>query len=64
MLLGGLFFLVFLKVQRGRYLLLGLLAGLMHLARADGLLWLGIAGLAALVDRLHEKMMVALANLP
>jgi hypothetical protein len=36
------------KPQDWRGLVLGLIAGLMHLARADGLLWLGIAGLASL----------------
>ena len=44
MLLGGLFFLVL--GRRASYLnplLLGLLAGLMHLTRTDGLLWLLIA---------------------
>jgi hypothetical protein len=55
MLVGGLFFLVYVKVQRWRYFLLGLLAGLMHLARADGLLWLGVGGLAVLLDRLHQQ---------
>jgi hypothetical protein len=55
MLLGGVFYLVVAKEWRSKYLLLGLLAGLMHLARADGLLWLGMAGLAALVNRLHEQ---------
>jgi hypothetical protein len=44
MLLGGLFFLVLTrKASALNSLLLGLLAGLMHLARADGLLWLFIA---------------------
>lgn len=44
MLLGGLFFLVLSR--KASYLnpfILGLLAGLMHLTRADGLLWLLIA---------------------
>jgi hypothetical protein len=55
MLLGGLFFLIAAREWRSKYLLLGLLAGLMHLARADGLLWLGMAGLAVLVDQMHEN---------
>ena len=50
MLLGGVFFLVYTRVNRARIEILGLLAGLMHLARADGLLWLGIAGLGVLID--------------
>jgi hypothetical protein len=44
MLFGGLFFLVLgRKTSRLNPLLLGLLAGAMHLTRADGLLWLLIA---------------------
>lgn len=48
MLLGGAFLL--LAPRRGRWipLLLGMLAGLMTLARSDGLLWLGLAGLTGL----------------
>ncbi len=47
MLLGGLFFLVSRSASgRGREFLLGFLAGLMHLTRADGLLWLIVAWLA------------------
>jgi hypothetical protein len=49
MLFGGLFFLVLNRKSSAlNPLLLGLLAGLMHLARADGLLWLFIAFLAVL----------------
>jgi hypothetical protein len=55
MLLGGTFFLVASKGGRFRYLMLGLLAGVMHLTRADGLLWLGMAGLAALLDVLRQE---------
>jgi len=45
MLLGTLFFLVLFNISdlRFRSALLGILAGLLHLARADGLLWLIIA---------------------
>lgn len=44
MLFGGLFFLVLIrKPSLLNPFLLGLLSGLMHLTRADGLLWLGIA---------------------
>ncbi|MGD2027936.1 MAG: hypothetical protein PVI99_08980, partial [Anaerolineales bacterium] len=50
MLLGAVFFLVYLRMGRGRSFVLGALAGLMHLARADGLLWLGVAGLGRLFD--------------
>ena len=49
MLLGGFFFLILNRKSSAlNPLLLGLLAGLMHLARADGLLWLLIAFLAVL----------------
>ncbi len=49
MLFGGLFFLLVGRpVTVGRAVGLGLLAGLMHLARADGLLWLLLALLAVL----------------
>lgn len=48
MLLGGAF--LFLAPRRERWapVLLGMLAGLMTLARSDGLLWLGLAGLTVL----------------
>jgi hypothetical protein len=49
MLFGGLFFLVLNRKSSAlNPLLLGLLAGLMHLTRTDGLLWLLIAFLAVL----------------
>jgi hypothetical protein len=48
MLLGGLTFLLAKKERWWAYLLMGLLAGLMNLARSDGLLWLGLLGLLAL----------------
>jgi hypothetical protein len=49
MLFGGLFFLILnRKTSPLNPFLLGLLAGLMHLARVDGLLWLPVALLAAL----------------
>lgn len=54
MLLGGLFFLVAAKPGRSRYFILGIIAGIMHLTRADGLLWLGIGGLGPLMDALRE----------
>ncbi|MBE3065889.1 MAG: hypothetical protein IMZ73_00445, partial [Chloroflexi bacterium] len=49
MLFGGLFFLILKRKPSAlNPLLLGLLAGLMHLTRADGLLWLLVAFLAVL----------------
>lgn len=43
LLLGGLFFIVAYQKNNWRNLLLGIIAGLMHLARADGIIWLLIA---------------------
>lgn len=54
MLLGGVFFLAYLRLKRARGFLLGMLAGLLHLGRADGLLWLGVAGLVRLFDLAEE----------
>ncbi len=50
MLLGGLFFLLLKKEPRRLFLGLGLISGLMHLTRSDGILWLLVAGLVWLVD--------------
>jgi hypothetical protein len=49
MLAGGLFFLLLEKVSTRKALSLGLLAGLFHLARGDGLLWLPLALFAVTV---------------
>ena len=48
MLVGGLIFLLVKNDRWWTYLLMGLLAGLMNLARSDGLLWLGLLGLLML----------------
>lgn len=48
MLLGGTFLLLAPRKQTWVPLALGILAGLMTLARSDGLLWLGLAGLTVL----------------
>ncbi len=46
MLLGGIFFLIILQDESiKKYLVLGLVAGLIHLSRADGLIWLLAGGL-------------------
>jgi hypothetical protein len=51
MVLGGVFVLAIRKKDRRRYLfLLGLLAGLIHLTRADGLIWLAIASWITLLS--------------
>ena len=47
-LFGGLIFLLAKKEEWWSFFLIGLLAGLMNLARSDGLLWLGLAGLLTL----------------
>lgn len=46
MLIGAIYFLLLLKITLPRIFLLGLLAGLLNLARADGLLWLPLTFLA------------------
>lgn len=57
MLIGGVFFLIISrrladrKLSMSHGILLGFLAGLMHLSRADGLLWLGIALLVVIFLR-------------
>ena len=48
MLLGGTFLLLLPRRQKWIPLALGALAGLMTLARSDGLLWLGLAGLTVM----------------
>jgi hypothetical protein len=48
MLFGGAFLLLAPRTERWIPIALGILAGLMTLARSDGLLWLGLAGLTAL----------------
>ena len=48
MLLGGAFLFFVPKKQKWIPLMLGGLAGLMTLARSDGLLWLGLAGLSVM----------------
>jgi hypothetical protein len=56
-LFGGLFFLVLnRKPSALNYMLLGLLAGLMHLARADGLFWLLLALFAVLLFRKTNQL--------
>jgi hypothetical protein len=48
MLLGGSFLLLAPRKQKWIPVVLGVLAGLMTLARSDGLLWLGLAGLTVM----------------
>ncbi|HEY5731765.1 MAG TPA: hypothetical protein VIS72_17080 [Anaerolineales bacterium] len=49
MLLGGIFLLLAPRNQKWIPLALGILSGLMTLARSDGLLWLGLAGLTMML---------------
>ncbi len=52
LLFGGLFFLIVnRKCSIANSLLLGLLAGLMHFARADGILWLLLALFAVIIQK-------------
>jgi hypothetical protein len=72
MVLGGVFFLLILSLgsQKSRWpiipILLGLTAGLMHLTRTDGLLWLGmaLAGvlIAGKVERGQGRILLAIAG--
>lgn len=55
MLLGGTFLLLAPRDQKWIPLALGALAGSMTLARSDGLLWLGLAGLTVLWKSAHEN---------
>lgn len=51
MVFGAVFLgLINLEGPWAKWLGLGLLAGLMHLARADGFLWLGVAGVAVILE--------------
>jgi hypothetical protein len=50
MLLGGLFFLLMFRETKWRFWSLGLISGLMHLTRSDGILWLLVAGVVWLLD--------------
>ncbi|MBN2043598.1 MAG: hypothetical protein JW757_01155 [Anaerolineales bacterium] len=53
MLLGGVFFWVVAGMKsrpKRQAVVLGLIAGLMHLTRVEGLLWLGMAGLGVLFN--------------
>jgi hypothetical protein len=54
MLFGGTFLLIALRTQKWIPIALGALAGLMTLARSDGLLWLGLAGLTVIWKSSYE----------
>jgi hypothetical protein len=56
MLLGGAFLLLAPRPQKWIPLALGALAGLMTLARSDGLLWLGLAGLTVIWKSSKEEI--------
>ena len=59
MLLGGSIFLLAKKENWWVFLLMGLLAGLMNLARSDGLLWLGLVGLLALWHSMNSEQLLS-----
>jgi len=54
MLLGGTFLILAPRRQKWIPVVLGALAGLMTLARSDGLLWLGLAGLTVMWKPIHK----------
>jgi hypothetical protein len=49
-LLGGAFFIVVQKEFKRRLFVLGILVGLLHLTRADGVLWLFLCGVVLIMD--------------
>lgn len=55
MLLGGTFLLLAPRKQKWIPLALGAIAGLMTLARSDGLLWLGLAGLTVMLKSANKE---------
>jgi len=55
MLLGGLFFILFNRSDKKSVFALGLVAGLMNLARSDGLIWLVVGLLGLLIKHFKEK---------
>ncbi|MEN8172681.1 MAG: hypothetical protein ABFS03_07340 [Chloroflexota bacterium] len=65
MLLGAIYFLVLIKVTDFRYssIYLGFLAGMMHLTRADGLIWLLIAISIAVSRSRKDLKKLILSNL-
>ncbi len=60
--LGGLYFLVRMDHQPRTYLFLGLIAGLLTLARSDGLLWIGLTVLLIVWRFISDRKMGAAAN--
>ena len=56
MLLGGLFFILFNRSDKKSILALGLVAGLMNLARSDGLLWLAVGIFGLSVKAFEDKL--------
>jgi hypothetical protein len=65
LVLGGVFFLVMGWKRRGAYFVLGAIAGLLTLARSDGLLWFGmvllVVGLRFLKERQFAAALINLA---
>ena len=55
MLLGGTFFLLAPRTPKWIPISLGALSGLMALARSDGLLWLGLAGLTVMWKAVYKE---------
>jgi len=55
MLLGGLFFILFNRADKKSLFALGLVAGLMNLARSDGLIWLALGLFGLAIKHYREK---------
>jgi hypothetical protein len=55
MLLGGLFFILFNRPDKKSIFAMGLVVGLMNLARSDGLIWLAVGLLGLFLKRYKEK---------
>ena len=56
MLLGGVFLILFNRSDKKSMFAMGLVAGLMNLARSDGLLWLGVGFLGLLLKLYEDKV--------
>ncbi len=55
MLFGGLFFTLFIRSDKKSIFALGLVVGLMNLARSDGILWLAVGLFGLFIQRHREK---------
>jgi hypothetical protein len=63
MILGGLFFLVMRRAGRGSAFALGAIAGLMQLARSDGLMWVAFAFIVMVLKNISTLKQISRANI-